>query len=573
VNLRPYQHEAVNCCFERWKEDTSTLVVVPTGGGKTQIFSEVIRRFLPQRALVLAHREELIFQAKDRIERIAAVECQVEMADLTASNDLFQRSPCVVSTVQTLHKRLARFDPMSFGLVIVDEAHHGTASSYVKILEHFKQNTDLRILGVTATPDRADEEALGQIFDSVAFDYEILDAINDGWLVPVDQQFVRVEDLDFSNIRTTDRDLNGVDLARLMEAEENLQGVCGSSINIIGNRQSILFAASVKHAEMACEIFNRHRPGMATFVCGATDKETRRERIAAFKAREVQVLCNVGIATEGSDFPDVAVILMGRPTKSRSLYAQMAGRALRPLTGLVDCFDEAEARKSAIAGSTKPSALLVDFVGNSGKHKLMTSIDILGGKVSDEAAERALAKAQKEKGQVRMVDVLEEAEEELRREKEARRLAEEARRARVVAKVQYSTRKVNPFDVLDITPVKERGWDSNKKLSEKQLAVLLKNGIDGTQMPYSQGKQLVDQIFGRWGGKLATFKQCSLLKKHYPEINVKNLSMKEAGGMIDALAKNGWRRVTPPPQKPTPAPPPPSEDSPPPSHYDSDPPF
>lgn len=562
--LRDYQQEAVRCCFDRWKEDTSTLVVVPTGGGKTQIFSEVIRRFLPQRALVLAHREELIFQAKDRIERIAQIECQVEMAELTASNDLFQRSPCVVSTVQTLHKRLARFDPMAFGLVIVDECHHATADSYVKILEHFKQNTDLRVLGVTATPDRSDEEALGQIFDSVAFDYEILDAINDGWLVPVDQQFIRVEDLDFSNVRTTAGDLNGADLASLMEAEENLQGVCGSSISIIGNRQSILFAASVKHAEMACEIFNRHREGMATFVCGATDKEERRERIAAFKESRVQVLCNVGIATEGSDFPDVAVILMGRPTKSRSLYAQMAGRALRPLTSLVDSFDNPEARRNAIATSLKPSALLVDFVGNSGKHKLMTSIDILGGKVSDEAAELALKKAKAAKGQVRMVEVLEEAEEELKREREARRLADEARRARVVAKVQYSARKVNPFDVLDITPVKERGWDMDKKLSEKQMALLLKNGIDASEMPFSQGKQLLNQLFARWEGKLATFKQCTLIKRHYPELDVKKLSMKDASGMIDALARNGWRRVALPPGQQAPPPPPPPKPTPPP---------
>jgi superfamily II DNA or RNA helicase len=552
MKLRPYQNDAANACFEAWRENTSTLIVVPTGGGKTQIFADIIRRFQPQRAIVIAHREELIFQARERIEMIAGVGCQVEMADMTASNDLFTRAPCVIATVQTLHRRLERFDPMGFGLLVIDEVHHATAGTYRKIIDHFKRNTDLRILGVTATPDRADEEALGQIFDTVAYDYEILDAIHDGWLVPVDQQVVHVGDLDFSQIRTTAGDLNSGDLAAVMEAEKNLQGVVGSSLEIIGERQTILFAVSVIQAEKACEIFNRHRDGMATFISGTTDKEERRDKIAKFKNSQTQVLCNVGIATEGSDFPNVSVIVMARPTKSRSLYAQMAGRALRPLAGLVDQFETPDERKAAIARSSKPSALLVDFAGNSGKHKLMTSADILGGKVSDEAIERAVVKVAKAGTAVRMVEVLEEEEELLRVEKEQRRIADEARRARLVARVQYQTRKVNPFDVLDISPAKERGWDSGRKLSEKQAALLLKQGIDGRAMPYAQAKQLLNNIFMRWDKRLATFKQCGLLKKHYPQLDIKTLSMKDASSMIDALAKNGWRKPTdaPPIQKP-----------------------
>lgn len=535
--LRPYQADAVTSAFERWKEDTSTLIVCPTGTGKTSIFAEIARRFSPIRSLIIAHREELIFQAKERLESLN-LSTDIEMAEMTAVTGLFGSAKCVLASVQTMHRRLARFDPQQFGLLVIDEFHHATATTYRKVMDHFRKNPDLKILGVTATPDRADEEALGQVMDSVAFDYEILDAINDGWLVPVEQQRVCVKDLDFSEVRTTAGDLNGADLAAVMEQEKNVQGVVGSSIELIGDRQAILFASSVLHAEKSCEIFNRHRGGMATFICGETDKETRRVALRRFLDGETQVLTNVGVATEGFDAPNVSVILVARPTESRSLYAQMAGRGMRPVPGLVDCFADAEERKVAIAQSKKPAILLVDYVGNSGRHKLMSSADILGGKVSEDVLERAKKIGESAKGSVRMVEVLAEAEEQLRKEREQRKMADEARRARLVAKVQYSTRMVNPFDVLDISPVKERGWDKDKVLSEKQRALLLKQGIDGDAMPYAQAKQILDNIFGRWSKKLATFKQCSLLKRH--GVNAAQMTMKDASVLIDKIANNHW---------------------------------
>lgn len=538
MKLRDYQEKAADAAFASWRENTSTLIVLPTGGGKTVTFAQIAKRFLPARTLVIAHRDELVFQAKEKLEAFGLT-VDVEMADLTATTGLFGAANCVVASVQTMHRRLARFEPNSFGLLIVDEVHHGTATTYRKVLDHFKKNPDLRVLGVTATPDRSDEEALGQIIDDVAFDYEILDAIQDGWLVPVEQQLVHVAGLDFSHVRTTSGDLNGADLAAVMEQEENLQGICSSSIELIGERQSIMFASSVLHAEKACEIFNRHRPNMATFICGETNKDLRRDRIQAFKDGSIQILTNVGIATEGADFPNVAAIIGARPTESRSLYAQMAGRALRPLSGLVDQFPTPEERRAAIAASSKPHALLIDFSGNSGKHKLMSSLDILGGKVSDEIMTRAQGLIAKVKGSANPVEVLAEAEEQLRQEREARRLADEARRARLVAKAKFSTTKINPFDAFELTPAKSRGWDMDKVLSEKQRAVLLKAGVDPSEMPYAQAKQLLNEQFRRWNSGLATLKQCSLLKKHGVPDAAK-FTMKEASALIDKIANNRW---------------------------------
>lgn len=418
------------------------------------------------------------------------------------------------------------------------------APSFRKVLDYYRQNPSLKILGVTATPDRADEEALGQVFQSVAFDYEILDAINDGWLVPVEQQMVNIEGLDFSQVRTTAGDLNGADLAAVMEAEKNLQGIAGASIEIIGNRQTLAFTVSVKQAERLAEIFNRHRPGMADWVCGATPKDKRHKILQDFSQRKIQVLCNVGVLTEGYDEAGVEVIVQARPTKSRCLYAQIIGRALRPLENLVDVWESSEDRKIAIAESPKPSALILDFVGNSGRHKLMTTADILGGKVSEAAIEKAINKAKREGRPVDMAKELEAAEAELRREEEERRQREAARRARVVAKAQFSVQTISPFDVFHLMPARERGWDKGKTLSEKQRSLLLKQGIDPTGMPFVQAKQIIDHQFYRWKNNLCSIKQARCLQKA-GYTDAQTYTREQASALISQLAQNGWKPVQP----------------------------
>ncbi len=543
--LRPYQSAASDAIFTEWQEWDSTLVVMPTGGGKTVLFADVIRRVFPRQALVLAHREELIFQARDKIQRVTGLRADVEMGDYRAEGGLFGAARVIVSTIQTQCSggdgggRMAKFDPQRFGVLIIDEAHHATSPSYRRVIDYYRSNPALKVLGVTATPDRADEEALGQVFQSVAFDYEVLDAIHDGWLVPIEQQMVHVEGLDYSSIRTTAGDLNGGDLAAVLEAEKNLQQMAAASLAIIGQRRALVFTASVKAAEMTAEIFNRHRANMASWVCGKTEKEERRSVLAAFAAGKVQVVCNCGVLTEGFDDPGVEVVIMGRPTKSRSLYSQMVGRSTRPLPGVVDGPETAEARRAAIAASAKPSCLVVDFVGNAGKHKLVTSADILGGKVSDEAVELALGKAKQAGKAVNMTKALDEAEEEVKQQREQARLAEAARRAQLVATARFTTQRVDPFDVLALEPGKARGWDNGRQLTEKQRSLLAKQGINPDGISFSEGKQLIAEIFRRWDGKLCSFKQAKVLRKYGCPTNV---SFAEASAIIDRLAKNNWKR-------------------------------
>ena len=539
--LRPYQNEIVDSIFGEFATVQSTLISVATGCGKTQCFTEVVRRLQPKRSLILAHRSELIDQARHRIEQ-AGMNCEVEMADQFASLHGFNRTDAVVATVQSLVsgngvKRMERFAPTDFGLVVVDEAHHSTAGTYVKVLEYFKRNPELKILGVTATPDRADEEALGKIFETVAFEYELPQAVDDGWLVHPHQQFVEIQSLDYSECRTTAGDLNGGDLARVMEEESNLQGIADATLKVCGNRRTIVFTVSVVQAEQLSNIFNRHRSCSSSWVCGATPKDERKAMIQQFDLGRTQIMVNVGCLTEGFDSPLIECVVVARPTKSRALYAQMIGRGTRTAPGVVDGLETPEERKNAIAASLKPFVTVLDFSGNSGRHKLVSTADILGGKYSEEVI--AMAKKKSKTEDRPMADLLAESEDDARKEAEKKKLAEEERRRSIIGRAQFKVTSINPFDVFDLKAEPERGWD--RELSPAQKGVLVKAGLDTTGLTYHQQKQLLNEQFRRWNNGLCSYKQAKLLQRY--GYDTKNMTMSSAREIIDELAANGWKRV------------------------------
>ena len=548
MKLRDYQIEAEAGIFREFGEHASTLTVLPTGLGKTVLFADVIRRMHERgaRAMVLAHREELITQAADKIRRVTGLEAQIEMGDYHVSGMFGEMPPVVVSTVQTHCAggdgagRMSKFDPQDFGLLVIDEAHHATAGTYRRCIDWYRQNADCKVLGVTATPDRADEAALGQVFESVAYEYGVLDAINNGWLVPIEQQMVTVGTLDFSGVKTTAGDLNQGDLAEVMEDERNLQGVAAPTVEICGERRAIVFAASVEQAERLCEIINRYRPDRARWICGKTDKEDRRKILADFKAGRVQFVVNVGVLTEGFDDAGVEVVVMARPTKSRALYAQMAGRGTRPaedIAGKLGDIPTAAERCALIRESRKPSCLIVDFVGNAGRHKLCTSADILGGNIDDEVVSE-VSRRVRENG--RPVDVTEELA-KVKAEIEERKRREAATRAGLQARAQFLVTKIDPFDQWDLTPAQERGWDRGKRFTPKQSQVLLERiGVDPEKIPYGQGKQLLDEYFRRMHDGLASLKQAAFLKRRGFSMPIRH---DMAGRMISRMAeRQGWRR-------------------------------
>lgn len=546
MNLRPYQHSAVSAVMKEWETHDATLIVLPTGTGKTVAFCHIAND-RPGRAMILAHREELIRQAAEKIEMITGSPADIEMADLQADGSLFGAADVVVSTVQTQTAggdglgRMTKFDPMDFATLIIDEAHHAAAPSYRRVIDYYRQNPDLRVLGVTATPDRTDELALGEVFTSVAYSYQIVDAINDGWLVPISQRLVHVDTLDYSGIHTVAGDLNGGELASILEMEENLHAIATPTMELVGSRKALVFAASVAQAERLAEIINRHKGGSADWICGKTPKDDRRNILEHFKAGKTQYLVNVGVLTEGFDDPSVEVVVMGRPTKSRSLYSQMIGRATRPLPGLVDQHSSAEKRREAILASPKPMCEIIDFCGNAGRHKLIHTGDILGGKYSDEVRERATKMIEESKEALPVRQALEDADLAIKMEEQAKQRAREAaERARLTVKASYRTSSVDPFDVLSIDEPPERDWGGKpKSLTFKQRATLAKHvpDVDVEALEYAQGKALLDELGRRWDGNLCSYKQAKILKdKGCPS----DVTFQEASDLITWIASHGW---------------------------------
>ena len=525
MKLRDYQVSAVNGVLDAFKTANSALVVLPTGCGKTVVFAEVISRILGKapssHAMILAHREELVLQAADKIASVTGLDCEIEMGERRVIGMMGQLPPVVISSVQTQtsgngeRTRMQRFEPTDFSLVVIDEAHHATSPTYRKCIDwYLKDNPNCRLLGVTATPDRADELALGSVFERVAASYDVSDAIGDGWLVPVEQRLVTVGSLDFSHIRSTAGDLNQGELAEVMEDERNLHEVASPVLGILKEKRAIIFATTVRQAERLTEILNRSAPNSADWVCGATPKEDRHRKLADFKAGRTRYMVNVGVLTEGFDDAGVEAVVMARPTKSRALYAQMIGRATRPAAEIAARLGEIatpEARRDAIARSSKPSCLVLDFVGNSGRHKLITSADILGGKYPDEVVERAKSKA-KDKA-VDMREALESAARE-HDEIERRKAAQAERRKAITAMARYCTTRVNPFDRFDLVPVQIRPDDPPRHYSPAQALLLREQfRVDPTRLPYAQGKQLLDEYGRRRNAGLASYRQSLLLNR------------------------------------------------------------
>lgn len=540
--LRPYQEDAVQGVFSQLQDHKSALVVLPTGCGKTIVFAEVSRRWQQGRVLVLAHREELIFQASHKITKVTGEECDIEMGEYYADRrSLLDQCRVVISTVQTMSRtrRHSRFHPEEFGLVIIDEAHHSTSKTYKAVTEYFQH---AKILGVTATPDRADEAALGQVFESVAAEYDLPTAIQDGWLVPIEQQFVFVEGLDFSNIKTTAGDLNQGELAEVLETESNLHEIVYPTLDIAKEKKTLMFTASVAQAERVCEIANRYKPDCARWICGdliKTPKEARRDTLKSFANGDFQMLINCGVLLEGYDEPGIEVVAVARPTKSRSLYSQVIGRGTRTLPGVIDGLATAEERKAAIAASAKPSVLVLDFVGNSGRHKLIHTGDILGGNYDDEIvaeATKAVQAASKAGERKDMLTALHDAQ-------EAKHEAERKLRERLVAKAQYQTKLINPFAVWDLMPQREPGWHHGRKPTDGQAAALEKMGLKAKEInavSFCQASQLIDESQKRRAANLCSFRQAKVLARFGYE--TKELGFKEAGALIETLAKNGWKR-------------------------------
>lgn len=354
--LRPYQEDALQALHDGYNAgDQRLLTVMPTGAGKTVVFAHLIRD-LSARTLVVAHREELIRQT---VEKITMVDRGANVGVVKAHENHYW-ADIVVASIQTIQREHRLSQLGSFGLIVTDEAHHATARTWTEAIERLGGFSagGPKVSGWTATPDRTDKVGLGHVFQRVAHETGLYDLIEQGYLVDPRPVQVLIDTLDLSEVKTTAGDLTASGVGAALEAADAPEHVAQALNEYAPDRKALVFMPTVKTANATAEaILATGRP--AGVISEKTDSRTRARHLADIQTGRITALVNCMVLTEGTDLPAVDCIVVGRPTKSRSLYQQMIGRGLRLYPGKEDC-------------------LVLDVAGDPGRHKLATVADLFG---------------------------------------------------------------------------------------------------------------------------------------------------------------------------------------------------
>ncbi len=513
--LRPYQQQARERIHAEWENGhTRTLLVLPTGTGKTIVFASVAADQVRagDRVLILAHRGELLEQAADKLQRSTGLVSAVEKADATCLNTWFR---VVVGSVQTLQRtaRLERFSHDYFGTIIIDEAHHAITDGYRRILDYFGS---AKVLGVTATPDRGDMRNLGEVFDSLAFEYKLTDAIKEGYLCRIMAQTIPLK-LDISSVTMSGGDYAVGDLGTALDPY--LEQIAAEMAQRCKGRKTVVFLPLIKTSQKFRDLLNSHGFRAAEVNGQSTD---RKEVLADFDAGKYNVLCNSMLLTEGWDCPSVDCVVVLRPTKVRSLYSQMVGRGTRLSPGKTDL-------------------LLLDFLWMTDKHELCRPADLVcedrtvARQMTENLAESGCPQDIEEAAVQASEDVVAQREEALAKQLEEQR----RKKAKLVDPLQYEM-SIQAEDLAGYVPA--FGWEAGPP-TEQQAAALEKLGIlpDAVE---SAGKAslLLDRLHKRRDEGLTTPKQIRCLEK-YGFQHVGRWSFEQAKHMIDRIAASGWRGV------------------------------
>lgn len=513
MELRPYQQEAREAIFEQWDGGVlKTLLVLPTGCGKTIVFAKVtedcVRR--GDRVLILAHRGELLEQAADKIRQSTGLRCAVEKAEETCMGSWFR---VVVGSVQSMmrEKRLGQFPEDYFQTIIIDEAHHCISDSYQKVLNHFN---GAKILGVTATPDRGDMRNLGSYFESLSYEYTLPKAIREGYLSPIKALTIPLK-IDMTGVGVQAGDFKASDISTALDPY--LQGIAQEMEKYCKDKKTVVFLPLVKTSQKFRDLLNAHG-FRAAEVNG--DSQDRSEVLEAFDRGEYNVLCNSMLLTEGWDCPSVDCVVVLRPTKVRSLYCQMVGRGTRLSPG-------------------KDHLLLLDFLWHTERHELchpaslicqdeevakkMTEhIEQAGCPVDIEEAEKTAAE-----------DVVAQREEAL-----AKQLEEMKRRKKKLVDPLQFEMSIQAEDLSGYVPA--FGWEMGPP-SEKQKATLEKLGILPDQIENAgKAAKILDRLDKRKEEGLTTPKQIRFLEGRGFQ-HVGTWQFETARKLIDRIAANGWR--------------------------------
>ena len=514
MKLRPYQQEAREAVQKEWAEGRKrTLLVLPTGTGKTVVFSKIIEDQVREgkRVLVLAHRSELLDQASDKLKTATGLGTALEKAESTSIGSWYR---VVVGSVQTMQreKRLSQFPPDWFDVIVVDEAHHAISDGYQKVLNHFGES---EVLGVTATPDRGDMKNLGSYFDSLAYEYSLAQAIKEGYLSKIKALTIPI-DLDLSSVSMSAGDFKASDVGTALDSY--LVQIADEMAEYCKDRKTVVFLPLVKTSQKFRDILNE-RGFKAAEVNG--ESKDRAEVLEDFEKGRYNVLCNSMLLTEGWDCPSVDCVVVLRPTKVRALYSQMVGRGTRLFPG-------------------KDELLLLDFLWHTERHELCRPAHLICE--SPEVAQKMVENMEEETGVVLDLEDMEaKSAEDVVAEREkalAKQLAEMRKRKRKLVDPLQFEMSIHAEDLSNYVP--NFGWEMAPP-SENQLKALEKYGIFTDEVGNAgKANLLLDRLNKRRNEGLSTPKQIRFLESRGFR-NVGMWNFESARNMIDRIAANGWR--------------------------------
>ena len=516
MELRPYQQEAKDAIFHSWDEGIQkTLLVLPTGCGKTIVFAKVAEECVRQgdRVLILAHRGELLEQAADKIGRSTGLGCATEKAEETCLGSWFR---ITVGSVQSLMResRLNRFDDDYFDTIIIDEAHHCISDSYQRVLNHFH---DAKVLGVTATPDRGDMKNLGSVFENLSYEYTLPKAIKEGYLSPIKAVTIPLQ-VDLTGVGVQSGDFKAGDLGTALDPY--LEQISEEMKKYCADKKTVVFLPLVKTSQKFRDLLNT-KGFRAAEVNG--DSKDRAEILEDFDKDKYNVLCNSMLLTEGWDCPSVDCIVVLRPTKVRSLYCQMVGRGTRlsPETG-------------------KDHLLLLDFLWHTERHELCHPAHLICE--SEEVAQKMTENLEKEAGcpmdieeaeQAAADDVVAQREEAL-----AKQLAEMKRRKRKLVDPLQFEMSIQAQDLSGYVPA--FGWEMAPP-SDAQKKTLEKLGIMPDEIDNAgKASKILERLDKRRKEGLTTPRQIRFLEGRGFQ-HVGTWQFDTAKHLIDRIAGNGWR--------------------------------
>lgn len=513
MELRKYQKEAKDSIFSEWNNGVhKTLLVLPTGCGKTIVFAKVAEECVRNgdRVLILAHRGELLDQAADKIKNSTGLGCATEKAEQTCLGSWFR---IVVGSVQSMmrEKRLSQFDDSYFNTIIIDEAHHSISDSYQKVLQHFP---DAKVLGVTATPDRGDMKNLGSVFESLAYEYTLPRAIKEGYLSPIKAVTIPLQ-LDLTGVGTQAGDFKAGDLGTALDPY--LHSIAEEMKKYCHGRKTVVFLPLIKTSQKFRDILNANG-FYAAEVNG--DSQDRTEILQDFNDGKYNVLCNSMLLTEGWDCPSVDCVVVLRPTKVRSLYCQMVGRGTRLAPG-------------------KDHLLLLDFLWHTERHELCHPAHLICE--SEEVAKQMTKNLEdaaypmdiEEAEKTAAEDVVAQREEAL-----AKQLAEMKRRKRKLVDPLQFEMSIQAEDLAGYVPA--FGWEMAPP-SDKQKQTLEKLGIMPDEIDNAgKASKLLERLDKRKQEGLTTPKQIRFLESRGFQ-HVGTWQFETAKNLIDRIAGNGWR--------------------------------